>query len=502
MAVIGLDIGSTGCKCIVFRSNGETSGDAYLEYPKDISGTTISAKILWESVLVVLRQAITTYQSKCRSPEGNSEAIQAIGISSFGESFVAIDDRGNPLDDIMLYTDKRGLEECETLVAQIGEEFIMQSCGMKPHPMYSLPKIIWMRNHKPALFKKIYRFLLMEDFIIYRLTGKAFIDYSLAARTMAFDITRKCWNKDLLEYAGITTDQLSVPVPSGTAIGEITPDIADMFDLTGPVIVVTGGHDQVCAAVGAGILEKETAIDGIGTVECITPAFDMPILSPEFILNNYACIPYAIPGMYVTYAFNFTGGSLLKWFRDHFAAAEEIKAQALGMNVYRYLDEHLPQEVSDILVIPHFAGSGTPDMDPSATGTIAHLTFNDGVPQLYRAILEGVTFEMKYNMDLLQKAGVIFRQLSAVGGGSKSKQWLEIKAAITGCQILQLEVEEAGINGAAMLACVAIGDYPSLREAAAAFIKVKQIIDPSPQLYDIYKKKYRAYRQLRAKIVQ
>jgi xylulokinase len=149
------------------------------------------------------------------------------------------------------------------------------------------------------------------------------------------------------------------------------------------------------------------------------------------------------------------------------------------------------------MVIPHFAGSGTPDMNSSDTGSIVGITFNHGSPEIYRALLEGVTFEMKYNMELLKSVGVEITELRAVGGGAKSKLWLEIKAAITGCRILQLEVDEAGITGAAILASVAMGNYSSINEAAEVFIKVKNIIEPDLELKAKYDEMYLQYKKIR-----
>jgi len=568
MAIIGLDVGTTGCKCIIFSDKGMNEAYAYEEYTRSLSCTTISAERIWQSVCSVLSRANEIYLEKykestlykgpssqkhcgnnnfdnkdymetvsidndrvsdnCKNGNNNrnsentdnndsdisgnefstcqnandslnfaDSSIKAISISSFGESFVPVDIYGDALSDIMLYTDPRGKDECEEFLSVISEDEIMQSCGVKPHPMYSLPKIAWIRKNQPEVFEKTWKFLLIEDYVIYKLSGVTAIDYSLASRTMAFDVTRKCWDNKLLALAGISEIKMSLPSPSGTAVGVIKPEIAISLGLPLDVKVVTGGHDQVCAAVGAGVVALGTAIDGIGTVECITPAFSSPILDSDFLNNNYACVPYAIPGMYVTYAFNFTGGALLKWFRDNFASKEEIESKESGKSVYWILDEKAAKNPTSVMVIPHFAGSGTPDMNPLDTGSIVGLTFQHGVPEIYRALLEGVTFEMKYNMELLSSVGVDITELRAVGGGAKSKLWLEIKAAITGCRILQLEVEEAGITGAAMLASVAIGIFPTLKEASEVFVKVKAIIEPDLDLKKKYEEIYTRYKKYR-----
>lgn len=493
MAVMGLDVGSTGCKCIIFSDNGQSEAYSYEEYPRTLTGTTISANTIWDSVSTVLRDANRQYAAISAQSE-SATPVRAICISSFGESFVPVDRNGSPLAEIMLYTDPRGVEECTEFTKKMPEDEIMKSCGVKPHPMYSLPKIAWIRKNQPDLFDNTWKFLLIEDYIIYRLSGETCIDYSLASRTMAFNVTSKCWDERLLALAGIVPERLSAPVPSGTSVGVITAGVSADLGFPDGVLVVTGGHDQVCAAVGAGVLAPGIAVNGIGTVECITPAFSSPVLESGFLNNNYACVPYAISDMYVTYAFNFTGGALLKWFRDNFAAGEILEAKAEDKSVYRILDEKAAKTPSSVMVIPHFAGSGTPDMDPEATGAILGLSFRHGVPEIYRALLEGVAFETRYNMELMKSVGVDIVELRAVGGGAKSRIWLEIKAAITGCRILQLEVDEAGITGAAMMASVAAGIYPSVEAAANVFIKIRDTILPDPELQREYQARFETYK--------
>jgi xylulokinase len=470
MAVMGLDIGTTGCKSIVFDENGKPLSHAYKEYKSSGNIYEINAEEVWNSVCEVLK----------KSAQGIS-TIKALSISSFGESVVPIDKNGRVLQQSFLYTDPRGTEQCKKYSEVYGEENIMKLSGIKPHPMYSLCKIGYIKENMPEVFKNTYKFLLFEDFIIYKLCGEFYTDYSLASRTMAFNVTEKHWESSLLDLAGIDDRKLAKPLASGTIAGKILSQISQELGLPKDLITVTGGHDQVCAATGAGIIRPGLAIDGTGTVECITPAFDRPILTNDFLNNNFACVPHSINGMYVTYAFNFTGGSILKWYRDNFAALEMRIAKESGMNVYQLLDEKGAKEPTDIIVIPHFAGSGTPQMDSAARGAFLGLRFDTDAPTLYRALIEGVTYEMAYNMEYLKNAGIQIDELRAVGGGAKSEYWLGIKAGITGCRIVSLDVEEAGVVGAAILAGVAAGIYKNIKEAVPIFVREKQVIEPDKQ---------------------
>jgi len=487
MAVIGLDVGSTGCKSIAFDDDGTQLSYAYSEYTNTGSVYEIDANEIWKCVCEVLRK--TSMESKAH--------IKALAVSSFGETFVAVDKNGEVLAKSLLYTDSRGSQQCQRYVEAVGRERIMRVSGVNPHNMYSISKIGWYRENMPGEFEKTKSFLLIGDYIIFKLCGEKFIDYSLASRTMAFDVINKKWDSSLLQLGGIDESYMSKAVPSGYAAGTVLPKIADELCLPKDMLVVTGGHDQVCAATGAGITKHGLAIDGIGTVECITPAFDKPILSDEFFNNNYACVPHSIADMYVTYAVNFTGGSLLKWYRDNFAKYETAQAKKKGISIYELLDNNVPSEPTDIIVVPHFAGSGTPDMDTNARGAVFGLRFDTDSQALYRAMLEGVTYEMKYNMERLKNAGIHIKELRAAGGGAKSKLWLKIKANILGCRIIPLKIDEAGVTGAAMLAAVAAGVYKSIDDALLNFIRMKNAIEPSENEHKIYLENYERYKKAR-----
>lgn len=490
MALMGLDIGSTGCKAMVFSDDGKPLSHAYSEYESCTSVFETNGNIIWNNAREVISE----------SAFGIKDKIKALSISSFGESFVMIDKSGDVLMNTMLYTDPRGTKQSEKYKSVFSENRIMNITGIKPHPMYSLPKIGYIHDEYNDLFKSTYKFLPIESFIIYKLTGEFFIDYSLAARTMAFDVIKKQWSEELLSLADLDETKLPKAVASGTAVAKILPHLAGELGLPGDMLIVTGGHDQVCAATGAGVIEPGLAIDGTGTVECITPVFDEPIMTHQFLSNNYACVPHSIDGMYVTYAFNFTGGSILKWYRDNFAKYETIIAKEKGISVYRLLDELGAKNPTDLIVVPHFAGSATPDMNESARGAFIGLRFDTDAPTLYRALIEGVTYEMAYNMEFLEAAGIKINELRAVGGGSKSPYWLNIKADITGCTIVPLDVEEAGITGAAMLAGVALGIYKNLKQAAPHFIKMRAAIEPDEERHKIYCDNYQRYKQARNSI--
>lgn len=490
MALIGLDIGSTGCKCTIFSIDGKVQAFAYKEYnmlkPKP-GHFELNPHTVWESVKSIIYNAVSKYKG---------EKITAISVSSFGEAAVPIDKDGNILANSILYLDKRGTKECSKIKKALGTKKIMQLVGLSAHPMFTINKIMWIKENMPEIYKNTWKFMLFGDFISYLLTGSAVIDYSLASRTMAFNVVKKKWEDEIFNAAGIDIDLFSKVSPSATIISGVKKQLAQELGLPSNVVVATGGHDQVCAALGAGIIESGLAIDGIGTVECITPCFDKPILNNQMLQNNFNCAPHVIDGMYVTYAFNFTGGILLKWYRDTFALYEKKIALEKNENVYEVLDKMASKKPTDILVLPHFAGSGTPYMDTSAKGAILGLDINTTSSEIYRSMLEGVTYEMALNMEYLQMAGININTLRAVGGGAKSDLWLQIKADIMQRKVERLSINEAGTLGTAILAGVATGVYKSLKEASNSLIKVKKEFYPNPKFKKVYEENFNRYKKI------
>jgi xylulokinase len=494
MALVGLDIGTSGCKSTIFDIEGNICSYAYKEYgiETDSSGKAeLNADDVFKAVKYVLGMSVKKYKG---------EKITALSVSSFGESAVPVDNKGRVLHNSLLYTDKRGTVQCERLINKLGLENIMDITGVRAHPMYTVNKLMWFKENMDELYKKVWKFMLYEDFILFKLGHEPVIDYSLASRTMAFNITDKKWSNNILEAAGINEKLFSSVASPGTVIGNINRSIAEEIGLPLDTKLVTGGHDQVCAAVGAGIIKGRKAVDGIGTVECITPAFDQPVANSFMLENNFACVPHAKEGMYVTYAFNFTGGALLKWYRDNFAAAEIEQAKKTGESVYKILDQKTDEEPTDILVLPHFAGAGTPYMDVNSKGAIVGLSFDKTSGHLYKAMLEGVTYEMMYNIECLARAGVDIDELRAVGGGAKSDVWLQLKADMTGKKVSNLNVDEAGTLGTAIIAGTATKVYKNMEDAVNKLVKIRKVYNPNIKKHEIYLEQYDKYKRMYSRV--
>jgi len=478
MKIAGLDIGTTGCKCTVFDENGKYLNKAYRDYPvrRQVSGHEIDISSMMESVYTVIGEMAAQFPD-----------IAGMGVTSFGETFVMTDEAGQPLHPAMLYTDPRGAEECAELVEKLGEKQIAEITGLRPHEMYSISKMMWLKKHRPELYQNAKRIHLIEDLVVWHLTQKAQIDYSLATRTMAFDIRKMDWSRELFDAAGIDPRLMGTPVPTGTNAGKITLAAAQRTGLSPDTQVVSISHDQVAAAVGAGAFDSSVAVDGAGTVECLTPIYDgFPELDVMY-KGYYSIVPYVIPGKYVAYAFSYTGGELIRWCMETFGKGEtnESLEKAYGRD-----------KPTGILVLPHFAGAATPYMDTGSKGAILGLSSATSAADRYRACMEGVAYEMRLNYEALKSSGISFTKLNATGGGAKSRVWMQMKSDVLNLPITALKTVDAGTVGSAMLTGVAIGLFKDLNEASGKMVEEVGTYEPRPELHEKYMRIYERYKEL------
>lgn len=484
MKIAGLDIGTTGCKLSVFNENGKYLDRVYQDYPLKRSNNEheINVEVIWDKIIEIIQAMTRKYPD-----------IMGIGVASFGETFVLTDNDGKPLHHAMLYTDPRGREECEELSQKIGNTRISAITGVKPHEMYSISKLMWMKKNKPDIYGRAEYAFLIADYVVYRLTGNAQTDYSLASRTMAFNITSLNWSNEILLTAGIKKELLPKPVPSGTSAGRILPKLSELTGLNKETIIVSIGHDQLAATVGAGVFDSREAAEGAGTVECIIPVYDkLPNLKTLYE-GGYAVVPYVIPGKYIAYAFSYTGGALIQWCVDTLAKKEKELAKNEGISVNELLEGDY-EDPTGILVLPHFAGAATPYMDIGSKGAILGLTTSSTVRDIYKACMEGVVYEMQINMEQLRKSGIHFEMMHATGGGAKSQVWMQMKADVLNIPITALETGDAGTVGSAMLTGVAVGCFENLEKAKVCMVEKQQVYKPNMEMHKKYMKIYERYK--------
>ena len=488
MISLGIDIGGTGCKCAAFSDAGFQLAAAYTEYPLSPGQVHLPPELLQDAVFQVI--------ARCTAQLGAEAAsIAALTVSSFGESFVALDREGQPLGDILLYFGSGESQAFSRLVEQIGQEPFLRIARILPDPSYSLAGMLHMGA---AAARPVWKYLFIAGFLCYRLCGRSCTDVTLACRSLLYDVECRCWSQTLLEACGLDPETLPEVLPTGSIAGTVLPELADRLGLPRRTRIVLGSHDQIVNALGAGVSKPGDAADTSGTCECITPLFPTIPEGLSFPRDNYACVPFLGDSGYVTYAYNISAGSVVRWFRDVLGGAMQEEARQRGVSIYDLLNERCPTEPSGLMLLPFLQGmGGTPNVEPSAAGVIVGLTTKTRLSDLYRAILEAVTFEMRFNQETLRAHGVGFERLFACGGGARSPVWLQIKADILGCEILPVEAEETGAMGSAILGIAAVtGQNPFT--VAERFRRCGPVIRPRPKYQAHYDEAYARYRDLRA----
>ena len=498
MCLLGLDVGTTGCKAVIFTPSGEVVSDAYGEYRlyhRRPQWSELNPEEVWDAVRSTIRSSI----QKVNIDPGQ---IAALSTSVLGEAFFPIGRDAEPLYWSMTTFDARAEEQTRWWEENFGADEMYRITGQpltSSMPIYTLPKIQWLRRNEPELFKKAWMFLCWEDYINLKLCGRPVIDYSVATRTMMFDIRRKVWSSDILEEAQIDESLVPEVKPSGSVIGEVSGKAAEEVGLCKGTLIVAGGHDQPCGALGAGITETGPAMDATGTVECMAVVQKELTLTERMRLEGFAVHCYVVDGKYFMLGFNPSGGVILRWFRDNFAEKDKEKAKKMGIDVYDLLtgeaSKAQPGSV-ELFLLPYFEGSGTPTFNRKARGVFLGLTLAHSRREVVRAILEGLTYELRSNIEAIEKHGTDITELRAIGGAAKSRFWLQLKADITERKVVVPNVTESAAMGAAILASVGAKIHRSAEEALRTIYCEKDIFMPMMETSNIYERYYLLYKKL------
>jgi sugar (pentulose or hexulose) kinase len=486
---IGIDVGTTAVKAIAMDPDGAVSGGAFREYDV-ISGERGLAEQDSAAVWRHTKDVIGSVIAQCE----DRRLIRAFSISVQGDAVIPVDRNLKPLHNAVLGMDYRSKKQSAFLAEKFGEKYLYQKTGMRPHPMNSAAKILWFIEERPHVARKTWKYMTYADYMISLLGAEEpVIDYTMASRTMLFSLEEEAWMGEILDAMGLDAAKLSRPAASGTAAGVLGGALMDEWGLTSPVTLVTGGHDQTCAAVGAGVIREHIAVDSCGTAEVIGAAFKRRPLKNVMFESFYPCYCHAVKGMHFTFSLNHTAGMLLKWYRDNFCA-EEVR-EAAGGNVYAVMEKKCSAGPSSVFVLPHFNGSGTPWCDLGSRGAFLGLTMSTGRHDITRGIMDSLAYELKINLGKLCEAGIAANELRAAGGGANSPLWLQIKADVTGCAVSTLRVREAASLGAAILGLLGAG-FSTLEEAVKKAVHIDRTFTPNPGMAARYGEKFSIYQKI------
>jgi xylulokinase len=485
MSLLGIDLGTTGCKSAVFSEDGECLVLAYREYPtaRTAEGfAELDSGAVWENVRESVREAVA---------RNGADPVTALSVSSFGEALTPVTRDRRILGNAILCSDPRGGEYVEALERDFGQERFYRINPNTLGPQYSLPKLLWLREHEPGLFEQADYFLAGADLAAFLLGAEPRTSNSLANRTLLFDLDRNAWSEELLAWSGIPGDKLAPIVPGGTVTGTVSEAAARDLGLPANVTIVAGAHDQCCNALGCGCVEAGSVVCGIGTFECITPVY-RKVAEPAAMLRLGLNIEHhVLPDLFVSFLFN-QAGSLVKWFRDTFAA----DAPRDGTDLYAALNREMPVAPTDLLVLPHFEPPMFPRYIPDTAGAIVGLRTSTTRGEILKAIMECETLYFVDSIRALSELGIDAREFVATGGGAKSDAWLQIKADVFGVPFIRPRFSESSVAGAAMNAGLGSGVFADAVEATRRFVHRERAFEPDARRHASYADKAEQYRAL------
>ena len=480
MSLLAVDMGTSSCKAVAFSEHGRVIAQKSCFYSPaqspQPSWAEMPADSLWQGLTTVCRAV---------SAQTRKDPVEALSISSHGETFVPVDSRCRPVAPAIFNFDNRAVAEAKWLAETLGPRKLFDITGLAVHPMYPAAKILWIRKHLPKVFASAIRFLAVPDYLLCRLGLPAFIDYSLASRFFFFDIRQRAWSTEILSACHLSLDQLPLPAPTGSIAGELSVSAAKNLGLKQGTVVVVGGHDQPCASLGSGALHSGRISASLGTYECLAAASDAPALNDRAFaasLNSYC---HVIPDQYVTLAY-FPSGIMLDWFLRLVGSKNDLANQTSINKLCATLEADTSPAPSGLCITPHLPGTCNPDFNPEATGVIAGVRPATSRADLYKGILEGIACEFALMTELLQQATGAFPDVYVSGGGLRSPLGLKLRAALAGCELHLLQCREAVCLGTAILAGVAVGKYQSFESAVEQVVRVAETIHPEPSMRHLY----------------
>lgn len=474
------DVGTTAMKCILFDTSFNEVFYANKEYSVNAS----------EGGFVEL-EADTYFNTFCECVEEikksniSSDDIASITFTTQGETLIPIDKCGNALCPAIVWLDTRAEEEAKTIKDNISDEEMYKTTGLGGIDG-ALPaaKILWLYKNNPDLYNKVYKFLLLEDYLIFRLTGKTVSEKSLQTSTGWYDIVSEVPFAKVMEICKIKEETLPEILPCATVVGELSEDIAKMCGLSSKTVVITGAMDQISSAVGVGNVKEGIFTETTGTalVAGITaekPVFDIenPVTIQKHYDNKFIYMPY----------YN-TAGMTLKWFRDNVMPYAEEEAKKRGISSYEFIDEvakDAPAGSKGLIMLPGL----------SENGAFLGMTLATKTSDLARSVLEGVAYMLKSILELVSSRNVEIDEIYSLGGGSYSDLWCEIKADVCQKNIVRIDYAQTTALGAAILASVALGEYKSVEEALAARKIGTRVVNPNLKNKDVYDDGYKMYKK-------
>ena len=488
MSYAGVDIGTNGCKITVITDDGDIIYHDSQSYNLSIQGDR--AELIPEEVW----KAFCDLMRKTGIHVNKQDPLEAICFSILGEAITPVNRSGQPLYHTLVSMDYRGKKHSTLIAERLGRENIYFQTGQVCHPMYPLSKILWWKEQTPHIFSDTWKFLCWEDFLALKLCGTPMMSHSLASRTMGFDLKQKIWAENILSELDLSEELFADTAPSGTPIGTVSAAMCDTLGLPQETILIAGGWDQACAALGAGVIDEEVFLESLGTTICVGTFSHTIMLEKALLLGGYQTTCFVKEDSYFLNGGTLNGGLLIKWFRENLKKELDEQLLEQQLDFYEHTIEKLDVSPSSLYFIPHFAGSGTPAFQADAQGALLNLSYENDDRDILQSLLESLCFEVRQNLDFLEDTlSRTFREVRLVGGGSRSEYICKLTSNISRKRIKVFDFYDVASFGAAILALAG-------RKGWNHALTVLQTFAEKARQYDFheadFEAKYRDYKDL------
>jgi len=469
--LIGIDIGTSGTKTVLFDESGNTLASALKEYPlyqPHVGWAEQDPEDWWDAVCFTIKKVI--------SESGiDAKDISGVGLSGQMHGAVLLDENDNVLRRAIIWCDQRSSYECEQITSIIGAKRLVEITANPALTGFTASKVMWVKNNEPHVFEKIKKILLPKDYIRFKLTGEYATEVSDASGMQLMDIPSRCWSDEIIEKLGIDKSWLGKMHESQDITGRVHAKASSLTGLQIGTPVAGGAGDQAAGAVGNGIVKPGVISSTIGTSGVVFAYSQDVKIDPLGRVHTFC---HAVPNTWHVMGVTQAAGLSLKWFRDNFCIEEKRVAEILGIDPYILMDQEAEKAdpgCDGLIYLPYLMGERTPHLDPDAKGVFFGLSAKHDKRQMIRSIMEGVVFSLKDCLEIIKEMNIPVNEVRASGGGGKSKLWRQMQADIFGTDIVTISSSEGPALGVALLAGVGTGVYSSVEEACNTAIKVKSV---------------------------
>ncbi len=487
--ILGIDLGTSGTKTVLFDSEGKKIASSTVEYdliqPQN-GWAEQDPNDWWEAAVATTKQVLS-------KSEVNPSDIKGIGISGQMHGLVMVDQDGKVIRNAILWCDGRTTEECAEITETIGKEKLIEISANPALTGFTAGKVLWVKKNEPENYKRCKKILLPKDYIRFMLTGEYGGDVSDASGTNLFDVKNRKWSDEIIQKLGLNREMFPDCGESVDVAGTVTAKASETTGLSQGTIVCYGAGDNASAAIGTGVIEKGKAFTTIGTSGVIFAHSDAPQIDIKGRVHTFCS---AIPGAYTVMSCTLAAGMSLKWFKDNLCSAEVAIAEHIGKDTYQIIDQgvaRIPIGSNKLIFLPYIMGERSPILDEKSRGVFFGLSGVHTKYHMLRSIMEGVAYSQKQNFELMKDMEISFDTMYACGGGGKSEIWRSMLADLYETAVVTLQNDEGPALGVAILASVASGIYPDIKSACDKMIKVKTRIEPTEQNSEKYKDFYKIY---------